>query len=321
MLSEAKFDEKDADAMYDKYLGYAGVGKVKVAEAPAEGEVRVHGDRQEAVAAKTKADSDPAEEPSKSSVQHAREMEKTVEARNKYPEPKDNYPFDDSTYEFLGKHKDVINSAASKFGVSPEAVAGAIGDEFNRSGFGDKLQDQYIKLDADLTEVEGNIREGYTKGKRNKTMLRPAAHDIGPGNMNVTTLHGMFVDRFENGDNSDKLKQELSEVIDPKASREDQWKQYVEYATTPEGTANLSAAHMEDAAKKLEPHMEGLSQEEKDAVLVTYYKQGPSYLDKYKKNTAKKAGADSAESNRPIKPGEGTGLLYQINKIRSALGK
>ncbi|WFS63053.1 hypothetical protein LF599_02530 [Pseudodesulfovibrio thermohalotolerans] len=155
----------------------------------------------------------------------------------------------------------------------------------------------------------------------NKAMLRPAAHDIGPGNMNVTTLHGMFVDRIENGDDNDKLKQELSGVIDPKASREDQWKKYVEYATTPEGTATLSAAHMEDAAKKLEPHMEGLSQEEKDAVLVTYYKQGPSYLDKYKKNTAKKAGADSAESNRPIKPGEGVGLLYQINKIRSALGK
>jgi len=32
VLSEAKFDEKDADAMYDKYLGYAGVEKAEAAE-------------------------------------------------------------------------------------------------------------------------------------------------------------------------------------------------------------------------------------------------------------------------------------------------
>ena len=38
VLSEAKFDEKDADAMYDKYLGYAGVEKPKPVEVPTAGE-------------------------------------------------------------------------------------------------------------------------------------------------------------------------------------------------------------------------------------------------------------------------------------------
>ncbi|WP_285908078.1 hypothetical protein [Pseudodesulfovibrio pelocollis] len=76
VLSEAKFDEKDADAMYDKYLGYAGVEKPK----PAEGEAREHGDRQEAIAAKVKAEVAPAEAPSESSAQHAREMEEKAEA-------------------------------------------------------------------------------------------------------------------------------------------------------------------------------------------------------------------------------------------------
>lgn len=324
VTSEAKFDEKDADAMYDKYLGYAGVAKEEpeepVAKA-AQAEKEQLAPEKVALAAE-KESVEPEAGEGKSSAQHAREMEGAAETRNKYPEPKENYPFDKKTYEFLGKNKGAINSAAEKFGISPEAVAGAIGDEFNRSGPGDKLQDQYIKLDADLGEVEENIRDGHTKGTWNKGMFRPAAHDIGPGNMNVTTLHGMFVDRVENGDNDDKLKQELAGVIDPKASREDQWKQYVEYATTPEGTATLSAAHMEDAAEKLEPHMEGLSQEEKDAVLVTYYKQGSDYLKKYQDKvgqyTAKKAGADS-KNYRPIKPGEGVGLLYQINKIRSAI--
>jgi hypothetical protein len=68
--------------------------------------------------------------------------------------------------------------------------------------------------------------------------------------------------------------------------------------------------------------MEGLNQEERDAVLVTYYKQGPDYLKKYQDKVGqyagKKAGADS-KNYRPIKPGEGVGLLYQVNKIRSAI--
>jgi hypothetical protein len=39
VLSEAKFDEKDADAMYDKYLGYAGAKQAGPAEVPAKGDV------------------------------------------------------------------------------------------------------------------------------------------------------------------------------------------------------------------------------------------------------------------------------------------
>jgi hypothetical protein len=188
VLSEARFDEKDADAMYDKYLGYAGVEKPR----PAEGEALGHGDRQETIAPKTKA---PTEAPSKSSAQHAREMETTVETRNRYPEPKDNYPFDEKTYEFLGKHKDAINSAAGKFGVSPEAVAGAMGDEFNRSNFVDPWQDKYVAVYGSLDKVEGEIKEGFSKGIMGK--LDMAGQDIGPGNMRVETLHKMFVDRVE----------------------------------------------------------------------------------------------------------------------------
>jgi hypothetical protein len=78
VLSEAKFDEKDADIMYDKYLGYAGVEKPK----PAEGEAQKHGDRQEAIASEAKGEVAPVDEPSKSSAQHAREMEKRAEKGN-----------------------------------------------------------------------------------------------------------------------------------------------------------------------------------------------------------------------------------------------
>ena len=102
VLSEAKFDEKDADAMYDKYLGYAGAKQAGPAEAPAKGDVldrqtmehnyaRDGGDyretlpykeeskaKPEALAAK---DADTATEQEeadkeKSSAEHAREMQR-----------------------------------------------------------------------------------------------------------------------------------------------------------------------------------------------------------------------------------------------------
>ena len=83
VLSEAKFDEKDADAMYDKYLGYAGVEKPKPVEVPTAGEAVGHGDERQAMAAKEKVEEPPAEMPEKSSAQHAREMEeKAVDDRS-----------------------------------------------------------------------------------------------------------------------------------------------------------------------------------------------------------------------------------------------
>lgn len=129
----------------------------------------------------------------------------------------------------------------------------------------------------------------------------------------------MFVNDVENGDKSNVLKKELEGVIDTKATRQEQWEQYVDYAKTPEGSATLASAYVQKAQGDLAPHMEGLNEEEKMAALMTYYKQGPIYLEKYQQSTAKKAGADSAESNRPIDPGEGTRLLYQLNKVRRAL--
>jgi hypothetical protein len=80
VMSEAKFDEKDADAMYDKYLDYAGVEKAKAAEAPVSGKVRTHGDEQQAVAEKAKAGTGPAKEPAESSAEQARDMEEKAKA-------------------------------------------------------------------------------------------------------------------------------------------------------------------------------------------------------------------------------------------------
>jgi hypothetical protein len=76
VLSEARFDEKDADAMYGKYLGYAGAKTTKDTEAPVTGNSG-HGDnlaQQKATAVKEKMEN-PEAAPAKSSTEHAREME------------------------------------------------------------------------------------------------------------------------------------------------------------------------------------------------------------------------------------------------------
>jgi hypothetical protein len=311
VLSEAKFDGKDADAMYDKYLSYAGF-EPQAAERASDQK-----GQRESMAAQEKVDA-PEKAPAKSSTQHAREVEATAAARNKYPEPKENYPFDDKTYEFIGKNKNAINSAAGKFGVSPEAVAGALGDEYNTrrglKGMVDSLQDSTVNLRNNLKEIEQEIADGNKSGK-----THGANWDIGPGNLNVSTLHEMFVNEVENGDDTSTLKKELKGVVGTNATRQEQWEQYVDYAKTPKGSATLASAYIQKAQEELIPHMDGLGEEEKMAALMTYYKQGPGYLKKYKQATDKKAGADSAESNRPITPGEGTRLLYQLTKIRGAL--
>ncbi len=76
VLSEAKFDEKDADAMYGKYLGYAGAKAARNSEVPATGDSG-HGDnsaQQNATAVMEKREY-PGAVPAKSSTEHAREME------------------------------------------------------------------------------------------------------------------------------------------------------------------------------------------------------------------------------------------------------
>jgi hypothetical protein len=79
VLSEAKFDEKDADAMYDKYLGYAGVEKPTPQDASVIEVGREHGDVQGTEAANDKAEASLAEDPGKNSTQLAREVGKINE--------------------------------------------------------------------------------------------------------------------------------------------------------------------------------------------------------------------------------------------------
>ncbi|CCH48494.1 prolipoprotein diacylglyceryl transferase [Pseudodesulfovibrio piezophilus] len=77
VLSEAKFDEKDADAMYDTYLSYAGVEKAEPADAPtvADGAPEEQPAQQQNEAAAREPTEVQEAPPTKSSAEHAGEME------------------------------------------------------------------------------------------------------------------------------------------------------------------------------------------------------------------------------------------------------
>ncbi|CCH48504.1 hypothetical protein [Pseudodesulfovibrio piezophilus] len=77
VTSEAKFDEKDADAMYDKYLRYAGVEKAEPADAPtvADGAPEEQPAQQQNEAAAREPTEVQEAPPTKSSAEHAGEME------------------------------------------------------------------------------------------------------------------------------------------------------------------------------------------------------------------------------------------------------
>ena len=61
--------------------------------------------------------------------------------------------------------------------------------------------------------------------------------------------------------------------------------------------------------------MRGLPPEEKAAILVTWYKQGPNYMKRYLENRADRPASEWGA----IAPGEGTGLLKFWKGINEAL--
>lgn len=66
----------------------------------------------------------------------------------------------------------------------------------------------------------------------------------------------------------------------------------------------------------LKNYLRGRPSEIQEALLVTYFKQGPSFIHRYKEKVdrlASKAGE--------IKPGEGCGVYHQRARLLAALGR
>jgi hypothetical protein len=130
----------------------------------------------------------------------------------------------------------------------------------------------------------------------NSKLLNATKHDIGIGNIKLETAKKVY-ER-----NRDKFDKKIKN-----------WAELVDYLRTDAGTIHIATLVIKRAQLLFAPHIKNYSLELKEAVYVTYYKQGPSYLDRF---TSKFL----LERNKGITPGEGCRVYYQRDEFKKALG-
>jgi len=187
-----------------------------------------------------------------------------------------------------------IKEAARKYGVPPIPIAGSIADEYNtRTGMKsaiDWFQDSILIGMMPNSFIATDVRVGFQS-----KFLNATKHDLGSGNIKLETAKKIY----------EQYKSTFSQ-------QQMDWSDLVEYILTDKGTVHIAALVIKKAQTKLASYVKGLPDEVKEAIYVTYYKQGPSYVARYEATLAKNAG-------HQIKPGEGCRVLLQRDKFKSAL--
>lgn len=206
----------------------------------------------------------------------------------------ENFPYKAGTFNMISKIASLIKIYAGRYNVPPIALAGAIADEYNTQrgikGYLDWFQDKLLSYLPDFA-IELDSRLGF-----NNKFLNSTKHDIGKGNIKVETAKKMY-DRYKILINKDL----------------DSWKKLVEYILTDEGTVHFAALVIKRAKFLFEPFTKSYADEIKEAVYVTYYKQGESYYCRFRSKPA-------IEIAKGIKPGEGCRVYFQRDQFKKALG-
>jgi hypothetical protein len=168
----------------------------------------------------------------------------------------------------------------------------------------------WIDVGIDKRWLESHIQEQYEQivkmdpanmGNTRRYKYWLAGGDYGKGNISMRTA----IDLYE-----DSKKNDSSEL--PYMTRA----QLMEYLVTDEGTANFAALTIRAGPKLMSKSLVGLPPRKQEAVLVTYFKQGPKYyigpkgfLNARGKNPANKIWA-----------GEGCSVCYQRERFGKELG-
>jgi len=211
------------------------------------------------------------------------------------PEPKENFPYSAETFAMVKSIKDLVVTYAKHYDVPPVAVAGAIADEYNTrtglKGVVDWFQDDVLLNFLPNFAIELDVFIGS-----DSKLLNSTKHDIGKGNIKLETakqLYDMFPGAFA------KKNWDYTDLVD--------------YLRTDEGTVHLSSLVILRARQLLDPYLTVYSDKRREAVYITYYKQGPGYIKRYQDALA-------ADPNRLISPGEGCRVCRQRDKMLEALG-
>ncbi|WP_326981332.1 hypothetical protein VUJ46_13815 [Chryseobacterium sp. MYb264] len=208
------------------------------------------------------------------------------------PKPEENFPYSENTFNKIKEIAPLVEYYSNKYSVPPVAVAGSIADEYNIINESDKakfinwLQDDILVNFMPNFAIEFDVYIGGTSKLNNA-----AKHDLGIGNIKLETAKKLY----------DQYKSEFK--------RSDlNYKDIVNYIQSNEGTVHLATLVIKKAQGLFEKYVSGYCDCKKEAVYVTYYKQGDLYLKKFL--TAKKN-----NPNHKISPGEGCRVSLQRKKI------
>jgi hypothetical protein len=209
-----------------------------------------------------------------------------------------NYPYDSETFALIRRLAWQIKHHARNQKVPAIAVAGSIADEYNvqrgARRWVDWLQDHAIISNLPSSWIGLDYQLGF-----HSKFLNVMRNDLGPANINVFTGAQMFAlyrDQF------------------PKSVRT--WSELVDYIISEEGAVVVASLVIRKGMKDLAQWLSGRPPEIQEALLVTYFKQGVSYVDRFKSRLQRQAPGGNAE----LKPGEGCRVFQQRAALQGALG-
>lgn len=205
--------------------------------------------------------------------------------------------YDRETYQFIRSTAPLIRSIAGTQGVPLNPVAGAIADEYNtRRGVRrvvDGVQDAVI--DA-LPECFIDVDRFFDI--RNK-LLNTLENDVGPANIKVRTA----LELVQRG--------ELRVPGSPPSNI--QVNRIVDFLLTERGTVQATTAVINRAQRLFGSHLTGYPAHLSEAILVSYFKQGDSYYNRFRR-------ALDADPSHQVCPGDGgCRFIYNRDRLQSAL--
>lgn len=227
--------------------------------------------------------------------------------------------------EDISAAKDSIDEASEATGVPEMAIAAALADENTArgarvAGVIDWAQDSIIAKTGFSSLDE--VRRDYAKAvlletlhgaRRGNWDKDNTENDVGPANINMAIALDIFNENIVNAQGENHINKFLYKFVDKKASDTAKWEAFKKYMLLDmNGSAHLAAANIQKGAIKLAPYMSNSTREEQVAILVTYFKQGDNYLQKYLQSPHR--------GKRDIRAGEGAKIFRNWDALKSALG-
>lgn len=202
--------------------------------------------------------------------------------------PEENFPYTSDVYPVISRVSNLVKFYSNYYKVPDMAIAGSIADEYNTR------KSWRIAVDWFQDEVLINWMPNFAIEfdsflNVNSKFLNATKHDLGIGNIKLETakkLYQQYPQEFK------KKNWDYTDLVD--------------YIRSDEGSIHIAAIVIRKARSLFDKYISHLSQNQKEAVYVTYYKQGDLYYQKFLSKLKK-------NPNHKISPGEDVEYAYKEN--------